>query len=298
MLIIIFTQKANFAFVDMEKIKSNYYDYKDAVNQLRQFQVDIERTLDSLKREIDSLKNILSEQRIFLTSEGIYTLQRKIDQKETEYQNIAKSIYDQISQKYQQLVGPYISRIYSVIDSIAKRNNYDLVINKNNNEFILYFNSNNDITDVVLTELNKSYGALAGPSIKYIGVFAFSLTTKTSKLKDISNKMVDIIESEIRKFPNIAVVSTEQTANVYNKDDPKLDGILKAVSILKLDAFIWGNLDIKENTIYFKIAIYSKDGKEIYSRSDRSSDKEEEWSKMIGAYIKDIMNKYRESLGQ
>ncbi|MEO0144254.1 MAG: OmpH family outer membrane protein [candidate division WOR-3 bacterium] len=296
MLFIILAQKANFAVVDMEKIKANYYDYKDALNQVRQFQLEKEKTLDSLKKEIDSLKNLLSEQRAFLTEEGIYRLNKKIEQKEIEYQNLAKDIYNQVSQKYQQLVTPYINRIYSVIDSIARRNNYDIVINKSNNDAILYFNSNNDITDVVLNELNKAYATVIRGGINYVGIFYFKLNTKTSKLKDIADKMVSIMETEIKKIPNINFVSTEQTANIYNKEDPTMDGILKAVSILKLDAFVWGNLDIKENTIYFKISIYSKDGKEIYSRSGQSSDKEEEWSKLISAYTKDIMNKYRESL--
>jgi len=295
MLFIIISQKLNIAFVDIEKIKNNYYDYKDALNQLRQFQLEKERSLDSLKKQIDSLKNFLSEQRSFLTDEAIYELEKKIEQKENEYQNLARNIYEQISQKYQQIVQPYLNKIYLVIDSIAKRNNYDIVLNKNK-DLILYFSSNVDITDVVLTELNKGYSSIIGPSIKYIGIFSFKLNTKTSKLKDISDKMVSIMENEIRKIQGITIVSTEQTSNIYNKDNPTLDGILKAVQILKLDAFIWGELDIKENVLYFKFSIYDKEGKEIYSRSSQSSDKEEEWSKIVSAYTKDIINKYKETL--
>jgi len=298
MLFLIISQKANFAFVDMEKIKNNYYDYKDAINQLRQFQIEKEKQLDSLKKEIDSLQKLLSEQRAFLTDEGIYTLQNKIEQKQIEYQNLAKNIYEQINQKYQQIVVPYINKIYAVIDSIARKNNFDLVLNKNDKETILFYNSSNDITDAVLNELNKGYSAIASSNIKYIGIFALKLNTKTSKLREISDKMIGIMENEIRKIPNITLVSTEQVANIYNKDDPNLDGIMKAVSTLKLDAFIWGNLDLKENTLYFKFTIYSKDGKEIYSRSGQSSDKEEEWSKITSAYIRDIINKYREGLKQ
>ncbi|MCS7245089.1 MAG: OmpH family outer membrane protein [candidate division WOR-3 bacterium] len=294
MLFIIISQKLNFAFVEMEKIKNNYYDYKDAINQLRQFQVEKEKQLDSLKKIIDSLKNSLSQQKVFLSEDGIRSLEKRIEEKEIEYQNLTKNIYQQIEQKYQQLVVPYINRIYEVIDSIARRNNYDLVLNKSSKEIILYLNSANDITDAIIAELNKGYNIIASKNIKYIGIFALKLNTKTSKLRDISNKMISIMESEIRKLPDITLISTEQTASIYNKDDPTLDGILKSVSILQLDAFIWGNIEIKENTIYFKFAIYSKDGKEIYSRTGQSSDKEEEWSKITSAYIKDIVNKYKE----
>ena len=85
MLFIIISQKLNIAFVDIEKIKNNYYDYKDALNQLKQFQLEKERSLDSLKKQIDSLKNFLSEQRSFLTDEAIYELEKKIEQKENEF---------------------------------------------------------------------------------------------------------------------------------------------------------------------------------------------------------------------
>ncbi|MEO0202303.1 MAG: OmpH family outer membrane protein, partial [candidate division WOR-3 bacterium] len=185
MIFIVLAQKLNFAVVDVEKIKANYYDYKDALNQIRQFQLEKEKSLDSLKREIDSLKNLLSEQRAFLTDEGIYMLSRKIEQKEIDYQKLAREVHNQINQRYQQIVSPYISRIYSVIDSIAKRSNYDIVINKSANEIILYFTSASDITDIVLNELNKGYSAIVGTGISYIGIFAFKLNTKTSKLRSI-----------------------------------------------------------------------------------------------------------------
>ncbi len=293
-------QKINLAVVDLERVKKEYLDYRDALNQLRQYRMEKSRVLDSLRREIDSLKRVYQEQLPMLTDEGRLLLEQRISEMEQEYKRQALRIARDIEQKTRTTLEPYINRIYSVIDSIARKQGIDMVINTSQSrEVILYYKPQQDITDVVISELNRTYASLVGRvKIQYMSVFPFKLLTRSSKTQEIARTLQNIAGEEINRYSQFNLVPISPVLSMINPDNPDLNNIKKAVDILKLDAFIWGQVDYKDDQVIFKITLYDSEGNIIDSRGDRTEDKREVWEPIARSYIRDMLNKYKQKLEQ
>ena len=294
------SQKLNLGVVDLERVKKEYLDYRDALNQLRQYKLERSRVLDSLRREIDSLKNLYEEQSPMLTDEGRLLLRKKISRKEQEFKKLAMKIAADIEKKSKTLLEPYINRMYAVIDSLAKRQNLDMVVNiSGNREVILYYRPEQDITDAVITELNKTYASLVGKvKIKYMSVFPFKLKIRSAKTQEIAKAIENMAREEIQRYSQFNLVPITPVLSMINPDNPDLNKIKKAVDVLKLDAFIWGEVDYKDDQLIFTITLYDSEGNPIFTRSDKTSDKPEEWQPIVRSYLKDMLNRYRERVEQ
>ncbi len=294
------SQKLNLGVVDLERVKKEYLDYRDALNQLRQYKLERSRVLDSLRREIDSLKNLYEEQSPMLTDEGRLLLRKKISRKEQEFKKLAMKIAADIEKKSKTLLEPYINRMYAVIDSLAKRQNLDMVVNiSGNREVILYYRPEQDITDAVITELNKTYASLVGKvKIKYMSVFPFKLKIRSAKTQEIAKAIENMAREEVQRYSQFNLVPITPVLSMINPDNPDLNKIKKAVDVLKLDAFIWGEVDYKDDQLIFTITLYDSEGNPIFTRSDKTSDKPEEWQPIVRSYLKDMLNRYREQVEQ
>ncbi len=294
------SQKLNLGVVDLEKVKKEYLDYRDALNQLRQYKLERSRVLDSLRREIDSLKNLYEEQSPMLTDEGRLLLRKKISTKEQEFKKLAMKIAADIEKKSKTLLEPYINRMYAVIDSLAKREKLDMVVNiSGNREVILYYRPEQDITDAVISELNKTYASLVGKvRIKYMSVFPFKLKIRSAKTREIAKAIENMAREEIQRYSQFNLVPITPVLSMINPDNPDLNKIKKAVDVLKLDAFIWGEVDYKDDQLIFTITLYDSEGNPIFTRSDKTSDKPEEWQPIVRSYLKDMLNRYREQVEQ
>lgn len=292
------SQKLNLGVVDLEKVKREYLDYRDALNQLRQYKLEKSRVLDSLRREIDSLKRLYEEQSPMLTEEGRLLLRRKISDKEQEFKKMAMRIARDIENRSKTLLEPYVNRMYAVIDSLAKKEKLDMVVNiSGNREVILYYRPDQDITDAVISELNKTYASLVGRvQIKYMSVFPFKLKIRSAKTQEIARTMENIAREEIRRYSQFNLVPITPVLSMINPDNPDLEKIKKAVNVLKLDAFVWGEVDYKDDRLTFTITLYDSEGNPIFTRSDKTSDKPEEWQPIVRSYIKDMLNRYKEQV--
>ncbi len=293
LFLVLFAQKLNFAIVDLERVKKEYVDYKNALNQVREVRLQKERVLDSLKREIDSLKRIYNERRAFLTDEGRYLLETRIIQKEKEYQAMSIQVLRELEVATKEILDPYVQRMFAIIDTIAMRNGYDLVINSSRKDAILYYKSAYDITDIVIQELNKGYAGVVGTQVKFLTVFPLKLITKHPKTRQVMPQVVSIIEAELQSQPQLNLVSNVQAGTLFNPNDPILEDLIKVADVLKLDAFVWGSIDYVDEKFKFTLTIYDAKGNTLITRTFETSEKESEWRQAVQSYAKEMLTKYR-----
>jgi outer membrane protein len=83
---------------------------------------------------------------------------------QTRMQEFSRSSDEAIQSKYKQLVEPTITKIQQAIDSVAKQNGYTHILNTGNTSDILYVAPENNITDLVLKQLDITPGQTAGKS--------------------------------------------------------------------------------------------------------------------------------------
>jgi Skp family chaperone for outer membrane proteins len=147
------------AYVDMDYILEKIPDYKKAEDNLNKKIGAWTRSLSDLKGEIQQLKSDLSEEKPLLTEVLIEQKEDEILLKELEYKNIELAYFGPRGALFRlraQLVAPIQDNIYNSIQEIAKKGNYDLVIDKSSELILLYSNKKYDISPQVLRNVLQS----------------------------------------------------------------------------------------------------------------------------------------------
>jgi Skp family chaperone for outer membrane proteins len=147
------------AYVDMNYILEEIPDYKKAEDNLNKKIGAWTRSLSELKGEIQQLKSDLSQEKPLLTEVLIEQKEDEILLKELEYKNIELAYFGPRGALFRlraQLVAPIQDNIYNSIQEIAKKGNYDLVIDKSSELILLYSNKKYDISPQVLRSVLQS----------------------------------------------------------------------------------------------------------------------------------------------
>ena len=143
--------------VDVNKIFSNYT--KVAENQAEfdkiknQRQDDVQKKADAADKEIKVLQDKLDKQGKVMKKEESDKITADIEKKRQDVLNLQRDVYQELQTKNRELVEARVKEIEAAIAGLAKENGYTLVINK---EAVLYFPDAADLSDRVITALNKT----------------------------------------------------------------------------------------------------------------------------------------------
>lgn len=146
-------------YIDMEYILENIPEYQEAQKSLDLKVAKWKHKLEAQKSEITSLRNDLDKEKILLTKDLIQDKEEEIAVKEASYKKLQEDYFGAKGQMFflrQQLVKPLQDKVYNAIQSIAKKRNYDFVLDKSSsNAIMLYTNKKFDVSEMVLKQINK-----------------------------------------------------------------------------------------------------------------------------------------------
>jgi len=152
---VVFAQDMKIAYLDINKVYNEFPDkiaaeeqFNKEAQQWEQELIQKEQEIQKLREEYNNLPPITTEQR----KEEKKAL---IEKKEREYQQLAEKLRTQAMQRQTELLEPISNNIVNAINTVAEENGYDMVINSLQGEVVLYANPELDITEDVITELNK-----------------------------------------------------------------------------------------------------------------------------------------------
>lgn len=141
------------AFIESEYILEKVSSYKMAKEKLDKQSQDWQKEIESKMKELDVLyKKFQSEQ-------ALYTEQMKqekineVEKKEKEVADLQKQRFGpngDVFKKRQELIQPIINQMFDEVKKIAESKGFDLVIDKNNGNSIVYNNSKLNISDQVV----------------------------------------------------------------------------------------------------------------------------------------------------
>ena len=86
------------------------------------------------------------------------SIEQQILQKEGEVQKYQQEVFGEngtLMKKRVELIKPIQTKVFAAIENYAKRNGYELVLDKASNASILYFGAAIDHTDKIIEELKK-----------------------------------------------------------------------------------------------------------------------------------------------
>ncbi len=146
----------NYMVVDSEQIFMSMPQYTEALSELESLAEGYQKKVDEQFAQIETLYNNYVVQRNSLTAADRTSRESEILRKEeaaNEYQESIFSTEGVLMQRRIELISPIQKRVFAAIESYAKANGFDIVLDLASNATILYYNSSVDRTDAVIQAL-------------------------------------------------------------------------------------------------------------------------------------------------
>jgi Skp family chaperone for outer membrane proteins len=147
------------AYIDMEYILENVPEYLEAQNTLDTKVQKWRKKLDTQARHIEVLKTDLANEKVILTKDIIEEKEEEISLKQEELRRLESLYFGPNGDLFlvrKQFVKPVQDQVYNAIQNIAARKKYDFVFDKSSDLVMLYSNKKYDISDLVLSTINRT----------------------------------------------------------------------------------------------------------------------------------------------
>ncbi|MEI6866362.1 OmpH family outer membrane protein [Flavicella sp.] len=147
------------AYIDMEYILQNIPDYNKAQLELDSKASQWKIIIEEFETEIKNMKSDLNDEKILLTEDLIIERREDIEIKEKELSQLRASYFGTYGTYFEmrkQLVQPIQDEVYSAIQQIVAKKNYDFVFDKTSDLTMLFANPKYDISKVVISYITKS----------------------------------------------------------------------------------------------------------------------------------------------
>lgn len=139
-----------YAFVDVAKIFDEYQKTKDNDEALKVVGKAKEDERENLVKSVRALKDEL----VLLTDDAKTKKQDELDGKIRELQDFDQAAKRELGEKRNKLVREIFQDIDTVVQKFGERKGFDMIFNE---RALLYHSGKLDVTQEVLTELNKGY---------------------------------------------------------------------------------------------------------------------------------------------
>lgn len=145
------------AVVDLQRALNETQDGKKAKNQLKGLFKKRQVALDKKQEDLKKMKEGIEKQKDVLSKdvlrEKLETYQKSLVQLQTSYVEYQK----ELAQKEAQLTKGIIDRMQRIVKTIAQKDGYTFVVERNEGG-VVWAKSNVDITDDVIQRYNKGEG--------------------------------------------------------------------------------------------------------------------------------------------
>jgi outer membrane protein len=155
------------AFVDTQYILKNMPEYANAQKQLDDIAAEWQKEVDAKFSDVDNLRNKLASEQVLLTDDMKQQRQKEIDDKEKEardFQSDKFGYQGELFKKRQELIQPIQDKVYDAIQKIATSKQYDFVLDKSAGSAVLWANSKDNISDLVLQSLGYASKTATKPT--------------------------------------------------------------------------------------------------------------------------------------
>jgi outer membrane protein len=148
-----FLTREKMAYVKTGEILQKYQGMIDANKQFASEFAIVQGNVDTLKNRYERIKS--SESSISKDKRSDWAYQLGVAEKEFSQYN--QTAQQQIQQRQQQLTLGVLNKINTFIQEYGKKNGYKIILGTTEDGSILYASEKDDLTTVILDEINKAY---------------------------------------------------------------------------------------------------------------------------------------------
>jgi outer membrane protein len=293
-------------FVNTEYIIKNYRTASDAQ---RAFETELDkykRNADSLKTSYENAQVELENQKLMLSDQAKSAKLIEIAQLKKTYDDYIASAWGtggKIDQKNRELITPIVQKIQGVVEQIAAKDGYSLILDASQSK-IVYAQNGLDVTDEVLDELNKEYApTITPPPIpeKEIAFAVFPIFNENQSAQEdnIGDQVRQAIYDLIKSVPNSRDISAAEvnsallarsinlTSQVYDADAYSIGRTVQA------DYIIMGSASEQGKKITFSLKVAEPLTSKIIYQGSGESARIEEIKQAIGNLVQQTMKTIR-----
>jgi len=276
------------ALIDMERILQEYKDLQDAKLELQRYINEWEKTRDSIKTVIDSLENLLEKEKPMLSDEARLRKEEEIEDLKKEYKKFWMSIWGEngkLKEKTREIIEPLTKKVNETVKKIAEDFEYDLVLDISSN-VVLFAKTEDDITQMVLDELNKEYVATrpTEPGLEpFVAVFPLKELDDPSKQRDLGRKLQNYLTLGIDASPQFKTLSASQILSEMEREGIVQieflteDVCQRIARALGADFYIYGTVKKTGDEVEFQISLIKTDGNiKVAEGSEKAPDQDVE----------------------
>ena len=146
----------NYMVVDSEKVFKSITEYNNALQKIESLSADYQKKVDAKFQVVETRYNSYMQQRASRSESSRQQREKAIldaEAEATEYQEKIFGTDGTLMQKRLELIQPIQDKVFSTIESYAKRYGYDLVIDSASNPTLLYNSEKVDFTDRIIEAL-------------------------------------------------------------------------------------------------------------------------------------------------
>ncbi|MEO0096778.1 MAG: OmpH family outer membrane protein [candidate division WOR-3 bacterium] len=287
----LFFKEVKIAYVDMDKILKEYQGAREVLNQL-------EKDIDQWEKEADSLKNLLNKskeelevKKLILTEEGFKIEMEKINNLSERYNNFLYEIWGKggrLERRQDELLTPVVKKISEIIQKIAENEGFTIVFDASATK-VLYAEPGLDITELILTELNKEYAKKEGKITKevLVGVLPIYESEARAKEENLGDYFYSNLIIFLKRNPNIKLINEEDIENALIRHNLKKGDKIERNMVfligqeLSLDYIIYGNVSQTGKKIICETKIIDiKNNSDISVGKAEGGNKEEALTKL------------------
>lgn len=158
-------QKYNTPKVGYVKSQIIIQDYKEMISASDQFDQElklVQNNLDTLQARYEALR--AREFQITEKEKKEWTYQIQVAQ--NEFENYNMQVSQQMEARRNELTGKVLQTINDYIQKYGKDNNYKMILGTTNDGSILYGLESDDLTQIILAQMNEAYALKGGSTNK------------------------------------------------------------------------------------------------------------------------------------
>lgn len=268
----LFAEEYKIGFIDSNRILQEYKGTQDLQKKYQAKINEWQNKMDKMKKDIEDLQRQFQTQQIYLSDEAKGRKLQELQNKQKEYENFIQSIWGQDGEAKKlndQLMKPFLSKVDSLLKKIGREEGYSFILDISTGS-VVYADDAFDITDRIISELNKEFGPEITTSEKiYYYCAKFKELTGEAKSGNLGDRIKNILSTYFKnrgRLEEINYTIITQAKNsagiVKEEEDITQENALKIVEMANLDLFIYGSVSKSGETIEINYTIIKNKGKE------------------------------------
>lgn len=269
----VFAVEYKIGFIDSNKILQEYKGTQDLQKKYQAKINEWQKKMDKMKKDIEELQKQFQTQQIYLSDEAKGRKLQELQNKQKEYENFIQSIWGQDGEAKKlndQLMKPFLSKVDSLLKKIGQEEGYSFILDISAGS-VVYADEIFDLTDRVISELNKEFGPEITPTEKiYYYCAKFKELTGEAKSGGLGDRVKNILTTYFKNRGrleeiNYTIISqAKNVAGVVKEDeDITQENAMKIVENANLDLFIFGSISKSGEIIEINYKIIKNKGREI-----------------------------------